>query len=61
MRNDNFKEFLMRVYLLLSMANMSLSLHLLIALPGIVRFALPLLLSQFIFQMYYILRKRIKL
>lgn len=43
------------------MANLTMALHLLIALPLIVRFLMPILLSQFIYQLYVAFKKRLKL
>jgi hypothetical protein len=52
MNSERLKEILMRFYLLLTFDHFTMALHSLLPLPLFLRFAIPIILSQFAYQVY---------
>lgn len=61
MRNDQFKELMMRIYFLLSMDHLVMALCSFVTLPLVLRFLMPVVVSQFLFELYTLKRKKPKL
>lgn len=60
-QNDNLKQVLMRIYLLLSMDHFMMVVSLFVSLPTALTFAAPIILSQFIYQVYSLKKSTPKL
>lgn len=61
MRNSNFKQILLRLYLLLSVEHLVLFLDSYITLPVVIKITMPVIVSQFLFEIYRLRKDEIKI